>query len=321
MSNDLPPRLAAAVDAVIAATATGSLREATGAMSRHYRAGGTSIAGVDFAAYLASRLPATFAAVSRVLAELSARRPDFAPSSLLDAGSGPGTASWATAERWPDLAEVTLLDNSAAFLDVAKALAAAGGPPPLADARTVLGDLSTLNVEKADLVVAAYAFAELREAAAATAALSLWQAAKAALVIIEPGTPQGHARILKARTALVEAGAHITAPCPHAQACPLGPGDWCHFAVRLPRRRMHMQAKGAQVPFEDEKFSYVIATRTPAATSPRWARVLTPPRETKAEVQLKLCTHGGLASPSIARRDRAAYKRARKLAWGQAFED
>ena len=37
--------------------------------------------------------------------------------------------------------------------------------------------------------------------------------------------------------------------------------DWCHFTQRLPRSRAHKQIKEADVPFEDEKFSYVALTR------------------------------------------------------------
>ena len=45
--------------------------------------------------------------------------------------------------------------------------------------------------------------------------------------------------------------------------------DWCHFTQRLPRSRAHKQIKGAELPFEDEKFSYVALTRAPAARASR----------------------------------------------------
>jgi hypothetical protein len=44
-------------------------------------------------AYAAHRLPAIFAAVSRVLLEAQAQLPNFAPISFLDFGAGPGTAT------------------------------------------------------------------------------------------------------------------------------------------------------------------------------------------------------------------------------------
>ena len=48
----------------------------------------------------------------------------------------------------------------------------------------------------------------------------------------------------------------------------LQPPDWCHFTQRLPRSRAHKQIKGAELPFEDEKFSYVALTRAPVARIP-----------------------------------------------------
>ena len=50
------------------------------------------------AAYMAARMPACYAAVYKVLEELSMRLPAFAPESMLDFGAGPGTAIWAAHE-------------------------------------------------------------------------------------------------------------------------------------------------------------------------------------------------------------------------------
>ena len=319
MTATLPAALKQAIATAVGPRGGKELRHGAGRLSDHYRAGGGSGAGLDFGAYLAARMPATYAAVARVLTELTLRQPGFAPSSLLDAGAGPGTASWAAAALWPGLARFTFLDNNPAFLDLAGELASASENAALAAAERRLGRIENSSPEPAsDLVVAAYALAELPVSAADAAALSLWRAAGQALVIVEPGTPQGFQRILKARDALIRDGAKIVAPCPHAGPCLLTTPDWCHFSVRLPRSRQHMQAKGARVPFEDEKFAYVIACRE-ALAQPS-ARILAPPTETKAEIRFKLCAPEGIASRVIARRDRDAYKRARKLKWGDRIE-
>jgi ribosomal protein RSM22 (predicted rRNA methylase) len=75
-----------------------------------------------------------------------------------------------------------------------------------------------------------------------------------------------------------------------------------------------MHAKMASVPFEDEKFAYLIAARAVAEVPP--ARILAPPKRNKARIALKLCTGAGLEWRTIASRDCDAYKRARKLDWG-----
>jgi ribosomal protein RSM22 (predicted rRNA methylase) len=79
-----------------------------------------------------------------------------------------------------------------------------------------------------------------------------------------------------------------------------------------------MHAKKAAVPFEDEKFSYVMASCQPVTLG--GARVLAPPVETKADIRFKLCAENGLSQQTIARRDKAEYKRVRKLEWGDLFE-
>ncbi len=80
-----------------------------------------------------------------------------------------------------------------------------------------------------------------------------------------------------------------------------------------------MQAKGAELPFEDEKFSYVALTRAPLTLRP--ARVLAQPIVGKAEISAKLCTAEGLVIARIPHRIKADYARARRWRWGDAVMD
>jgi ribosomal protein RSM22 (predicted rRNA methylase) len=110
----------------------------------------------------------------------------------------------------------------------------------------------------------------------------------------------------------------MVAPCPHAQACPLAAPDWCHFSRRVARSRAHLQAKGAEVPWEDEKFIYLAVSRNAVALPP--ARVIAPSRAGSGKVTLKLCESDGTAEVAlITRRDGERYKKAKRLAWGDAF--
>ncbi len=221
-------------------------------------------------------------------------------------GAGPGTASWAARALWPGIA-VTMLDANPAFRALAAAL--------IEKADIHAGDLGTVN-GKADLVIANYVLAELPEASAARTAERLFEAAQEMLMLVEPGNPQGFARIRKARAALIAAGAHVVAPCTHDKACPMSGDDWCHFSVRLARSRAHMIAKGATVPFEDERYSYVVVTRAPVWQGTA-ARIVKPPLEARPGITLPLCDSDGvLKNQFVARRDKDAYRRARKLEWG-----
>src|SRR6185312_13937041 len=190
--------------------------------------------------------------------------------------------------------------------------------PALRGAQAQRGDLTAAGPwPRADLVVTSYALAELAPDKQTSTVGELWNACEGILALVEPGTPAGYARLLAARTALIAAGATILAPCPHALACPLVGEDWCHFSVRLPRSRDHRLAKGAEVPFEDERFSYLIAARPGIAASPWRARVLAPPRTGKPGIALKLCGLDGQVEQRVAaKRDKPAYAAARRLGWG-----
>jgi ribosomal protein RSM22 (predicted rRNA methylase) len=157
---------------------------------------------------------------------------------------------------------------------------------------------------------------EIGDAERKTLAETLWARTRDTLLVVEPGTPSGYARIIALRAQLIASGAHVAAPCPHDGQCPLTPPDWCHFTQRLPRSRAHKEIKGAEVPFEDEKFAYVALTRTPAAA--RSSRVLAQPDVTKVEVTAKLCTARGLVMAKVPRRAKADYARARRWRWGDA---
>jgi ribosomal protein RSM22 (predicted rRNA methylase) len=159
--------------------------------------------------------------------------------------------------------------------------------------------------------------AELPQASAAATARHLWESAAQLLVLVEPGTPDGFARIGAARAALIEAGAQVAAPCTHDNICPMSGDDWCHFSQRLPRSRDHMRLKDARVPFEDERYSYVAVTRQPIARPA--ARILAPPSEAKPGLTFKLCDASGLRAQFVAARDKDAYRRVRKLGWGDLF--
>jgi ribosomal protein RSM22 (predicted rRNA methylase) len=291
-------------------------------ISKTYRAGGNSAAitsETDALAYALVRMPATYAALAASLNALVAVRPDFAPKSLLDVGAGPGTASWATAEAFSSLHRFVLLDNNAALRTLALDLAAESAR--LKAITYVRGDAREMlaSAEPADLVIASYLIGEIGEAEQHALAERLWTKASDTLLVIEPGTPSGYTRIISLREQLIACGAHVAAPCPHDGSCPLATPDWCHFAQRLPRLRAHMQAKSVELPFEDEKFSYVVLTRVPPAR--RFSRVLSKPAVGKAELSAKLCTPHGLEFAKVPRRDKTAYGRARRWRWGDLASD
>jgi ribosomal protein RSM22 (predicted rRNA methylase) len=309
-----PPALTQALNALLEGVPRKDLAAAAQKMSQAYRQGGTSqaiITPLEATAYAVARMPATYAACAAVFARLSEVMPDFAPASLLDVGAGTGAASWAAATAWPDIASIAMLDRNPALRGLARKLADAGLP----GTEILSGDV-VAEKPKADLVVASYVLAELPEEKIPAVVADLWNSAGTALALVEPGTPEGFARIRDARAALIEAGAHVAAPCTHDLACPMAGNDWCHFSQRLPRSRDHMLLKDAHVPFEDERYSYVVMTREKVASG---ARILAPPSEEKPGLTFKLCDESGLRTQFVARRDKDEYHRLRKRGWGDLF--
>lgn len=266
-------------------------------------------------AYAVSRMPATYSVVRRALKELYKRIPSLAINSLLDLGCGPGTAVWAVADVFPELGKATLIERDAQLIAMGKRFAAKSEHPAVSKAEWLQGNLQSEQPFPAhDLVILSYVIGEFTETVAEELVRRAWQATKQALVVIEPGTPAGFERIRAARAALIASGAHLAAPCPHAEACPMSGGDWCHFAERVERTSRHRQVKGGSLNYEDEKFSYVVGVRQPCALPE--ARILRHPLKRTGHVCLTLCTKKGLKQRTVSRKEGDLYKEARKLEWG-----
>lgn len=274
----------------------------------------------DVAAYAAYRMPATFEAVRSALDALAAAAPDgWAPASHVDVGGGTGAATWAVTDTWDGERPVTVLDWAEPALALGRELAAAN--PWLKRAewqRARIG--SALTVPDADLVTVSYVLGELTEDDRRSVVDAAARAAGQAVVIVEPGTPDGYARVLAARERLVSAGFQVAAPCPHSGACPIVPGDdWCHFSARVSRSSLHRQVKGGSLAYEDEKFSYVAAARFDV--SPAAARVVRKPQIRKGQVLLDLCGAPveGLHRETVTKRHGEAYRVARDVSWGDGW--
>ena len=313
--RELPPPLQAAIDELVRGADRGRLETAAVGLTKEYRQGRATRAArtrEDVLAYAAQRAPATYAAAVAVLTRVREQRPGWRPRSLLDVGAGPGTASWAAREVWPELERIVLVEAEPAMLELGRELTPTG-------AEWIAGELDDAHASGSfDLVLAGYVLNELPDEDLGRTANSLWTRTGDTLVVLEPGTPAGYGRVLAVRAAVLEAGGITLAPCPHDRACPLAPSDWCHFPVRLQRSESHRAVKAVGRGFEDEKYSYAVLTR---AAHPRVAaRIVRAPQIRTGHVLLDLCEPEGVSRITVSKRARSAYRRARKAAWGDSFE-
>ncbi len=318
----MAPDLTDALDTVLAGHSVESLRRATSGLIDTYRSGSPPARRVlsdpvTAAAYAAYRMPATHAAVTRALHQAPTRLAELGVTSLVDIGGGTGAAAWAVAEAAPSLSSVTVLDGAPAALDLGRRIAAHG--PQALTAATWVHSLIADNivVPQSDLATLSYVLGELPDSLHAPLVDAIASSTRLALVV-EPGTPRGYAAVLAARTRLIGAGWQVLAPCPHSDGCPLTGADWCHFAARLDRSALHRRLKGGALGHEDEKFSFVLASRDPAP--PTAGRVLRHPVTRKGLVQLEVCRPDGTAGPQIvSKRAGSTYRHSRGVRWGDEW--
>jgi len=324
MLVELPDELSEALAKQFQGISGRQLGRTTRDLSARYRTGVPAAAPVarsdsDVVAYAAYRMPATYAADVAALAALREQREGWNPRTMLDLGTGLGSGAWAATRVWPSIEQITALDAQSRMIAVGRELARTASHPALRSVEWVHRDVVVAHVEgRYDLVLLSYVLGELNPARIEELIDRAWDVTDGALGVIEPGTPAGYARVILARDRLVAGGGFPVAPCPHDPPCAMGDEDWCHFSVRLPRSKMHRAAKGGTLGYEDEKFSYVAVSR--AAVARTYSRVLRHPRVRGGHIYLQLCTPEGPRTVVISKRDKELYNRARKAAWGDAFD-
>ena len=239
---------------------------------------------LEAVSYATSRMPATYAAVYSVFKQILVNY-DEEITSLLDVGAGTGAGTWAVNEI-ENMSQITCLEREKSMSNIGKKLMK----------NTALDNVQWKSydilqdeiVEKADIVLTSYMINELPEQEREKAVLKLWQATDKLMVVIEPGTPEGFKNILNIRNLIKEQGGYIVAPCCCNGECPIKENDWCAFYARVARSSIHRQAKGGNLGYEDEKFSYIAFSKTPVEITGE--RILRHPQINSGFVKVKLCT-------------------------------
>lgn len=189
--------------------------------------------------YAISRMPATYAAVSSVLEQISENYKEEL-TTMLDVGAGTGAVVWAINDK-NICNDIKCLEREESMISIGKQL--------MQDSELNKVTWEKFDIlqdeikEKADLVITSYMINELPKEMKQKAVEKLWKATNKLLVIIEPGTPAGFANILEIRKNILDAGGYIVAPCCCLGECPISKDDWCAFYARIARSSAHRQAK------------------------------------------------------------------------------
>ena len=326
----LPDDLHAAIARALAAVPPARWVREAQLLSDRYRAPRTAPAvplatgEAQALGYAALILPATYAQLRGALAATAARIPGWAPATLLDLGSGPGTALWAATAQWPSLRALAAWEREPALIALGLSMARASQALAVRTAKWERLDLRALErasarmSEQFDVVVLGHVLNELDAESQQQVVAAAWQRTAGLLLIVEPGTSAAFDVVRVARDQLLGLGAHTIAPCAHDQPCPIQ-NDWCHFPQRLKRPEFQRRAREASSEWEESKFAYAAVARF-APRAPIWGRVIREPTSNKAYAETLISTAGGVARYRGLKRYRDAFRHIKRLEWGAALE-
>ena len=263
-------------------------------------------------AYAVVRMPATYGAIHTALQNIfEIYKPQI--HSVLDVGAGTGAGTWAI-NSIIDFDEAVCLEREDVMMNLGKSLMKESDIEQLENVKWEKFDLINSELTyKADLVICSYVLNELNEKERMQALDKLWNATKKILVIIEPGTPVGFNEIKEMRSVFIKKGT-IIAPCPNVENCPMK-DDWCHSTCRVSRTKIHKLLKSGDVPYEDEKFSYIAVSKE-AFEKKDFSRVLRHPKAESGRITLKICSKDGISEQVVTQKNKELYKKARKVGCG-----
>lgn len=295
-------------------------------MTREKENGSYISTSIDVFAYLGLRSAATYAQISGALLQVQESMPLWHPASLLDIGSGPGTAVWAAKTLWPSIATATCIDQDEKFIAIGKELLEKSELPihvdwKQQDVRTSLGNTTQLY----DLVIIANVLNELDPEETRTLVINALSRCKGVLIVIEPGTPLGYT-IVQA-TAKSIAGKN-TLIAPYIGNSFVKSDDyWIHFPQRfirpafLKRIRQHMRDSELMASdWEEAKYSFVAVGKT-TSEEKFWGRCIGSIKKQKGFLEVPILTKDKIVYAKVLKRHKEQYNFAKELKWGQAIKD
>lgn len=261
--------------------------------------------------YSIIRMPATFCAVSKAL-EQTLENYDEKIESVLDVGAGLGAATWAIKEK-VNCSNFTCLEREDAMRKLGQKFMKEN-----IDANWVNSDIVKDEISgRYDLVVTSYMINELSLDNRLEVIKKLLNVTNKILLIVEPGTPDGFKNIKEIREYAINNGLFIMAPCIGNSKCMLEENDWCNSYCRVERTKVHKLLKDGELPYEDEKFSYIAISKN-EVLNPK-ARILRHPIIQSKMVRVKLCTKDGIKETIITKKNAEIYKALKKKTSGDSL--
>ena len=267
--------------------------------------------------YLQTRLPATYACIFNVFEKIDLSN----ILTVLDIGSGPGTAGIVLQERGFG-GHLTMIEEDIHMSKIATDLFRYSPQTltPIFVNESVQTYLQTLSTPY-DLIILSYVLNEWPSDVQLDVLEKIIPLCSRQIVLIYPGRPENFQELLKARDFLMSKGLTIDAPCTHHRHCPLTKdNNWCHFSQRLIRSSAHKIAKSGQLGYEDEKFCYLVASKKPSSIlDSDEGRIVFPPIKRKGHIIFDVCVKGTIVRKTISKSN-TDYALAKGLSWGDKID-
>lgn len=271
-------------------------------LSENYRNGiYHKLSSTQAMTYAIGRMPATYSVIKYILEKFKSNYAMF--SKVLDIGSGCGSLPIALDNQNIDY---TGIDYSKEMISVAQELTGSY-------LHFYNEDIQFFSFKgRYEAVFASYSLNEIQNLEVVLH--KIYSVSSHYVFIIEPGTPKGYKNILLAKKIAKEYGFQAILPCA-SDCCFLKEGDWCHFSIRVPRTKIHTQLKGGILPYEDEKFSYVVFSKN-ADDVPVNNIVIKNPMKRKGHSIFDVCTKNGLERRIISHKNLK-----QKIEWGDELKE
>lgn len=328
----LPPEIEGELSKLLKASDTTNWLKSAVSLSVKYR-GEREIEGIDYIkdlndvlGYLALRVPSTYSQIYGALSSVQELNPGWKPSSVLDIGSGPGTAVWAALEVFPKVLDAVCIEKDKNFVEIGKTIFQSLSDITV-DWQTTNLTSSLPRVNKGyDLVVLANVLNEMDERTREKTIQFAYNHCTGVLVIIEPGTPDGFESIKQVSKQLNFYQTTLIAP--YIENSFIN-SEEINFIQKIKRpefqkRVRQLQRKNQQperlnlLPpsdWEESKYFYLAYSKFKPEISPM-GRLIARPKLFKPFVELKVLTKDGIKIEKVFKKDRIKYKQAKKLKWG-----
>ena len=265
-------------------------------------------------AYSIMRMPATYGAVTMALKHTLEISGLNKFNTVLDIGAGTGAGEWALSNLI-EFEKIICLERENAMRKLGQNLLK--NNPNFQKIEWIDEDITKDELPDADIIIVSYVINELAPEERKKVIEKILNIDSKIVLIIEPGTPEGFENIKQIRQIAVDNGKFIIAPCTSCKECKLPQNDWCHATVRVERTKIHKLLKSADLPYEDEKFSYIAISKDKYEMAK--SRILRHPIIEPGKITLKLCTNGNIEEKIITKKDKENFKIAKKKKCGDKF--